>query len=209
MKLAIIDLETTGRTPGLHHIWEIGVILRGGEEPDRERLWQVDAPLLTAEPDALRVSRYYERREPYLEFGGAIEFTTPDDPSKCMRTPVGDVAADLAGMLDGAFVVANNPVFDVPFLESFLKGHGQCWTRHYHAADIKSLVVGYLHGQSHAWAAANDLPAKPAEVPEPWSTRKLALAVGVDPATYDTHTALGDCRLNRAIWDAVTGGGDQ
>lgn len=199
MNVAFIDLETTGLKPGLHQVWEIGLILRD-DVGDMEYLWQVGVDLTVADPEALRVNGFYQRSIG-VDLGRAGQINAPGSTE-----PVEDMASNLAVLLDGAFVVINNPVFDVPFLESFLRAHGQCWTRHYHVADIKSLVVGYLHGTAKAWAAANDLTSQPADIAKPWSTRKLALAVDVDPAEYDTHTALGDCRLSRAMYDAVTGG---
>ena len=36
-------------------------------------------------------------------------------------------------------------------------------------------------------------------------SNQLSLAVGVDPDDYDRHTALGDCRWAKAIYQAVIG----
>jgi hypothetical protein len=40
----------------------------------------------------------------------------------------------------------------------------------------------------------------------PWDSEVLSRAVGVDPNAYERHTALGDARWARDIYDAVTGG---
>lgn len=188
MKIAFVDVETTGRDPRRHHAWEIGYILRDGMV-DVEREFQVGVPLVDAEPDALRVGRYYER--------ASFE---PDPESRHL-----DEVRAFATALDGAFVVINNPVFDVPFVDNLIARHGLCWTRYYHVADIKSLAAGYLHGKSKAWERAADRTDKLAKIAFPWSTKELAKELDIDPDEFATHTALGDCRLNRAIWDAVHG----
>ncbi len=37
----------------------------------------------------------------------------------------------------------------------------------------------------------------------PWDSNKLSLAVGVDPDDFDRHTALGDARWAKAIYERV------
>ncbi len=187
MKIAFIDAETTGRDPRRHHAWEIGYILRS-DGGDVERSFQVAVSLEDAEPDALHVGRYYER----------VNWEVTSDSDRVM-------ARELALALNGAFVVINNPVFDIPFVDAFLTRNGFCNARYYHDADIKSLAAGYLHGKSKAWERAADRTDKLAQIAFPWSTKELARELGVNPDAFESHTALGDCRLNRAIWDAVHG----
>ena len=40
----------------------------------------------------------------------------------------------------------------------------------------------------------------------PWDSDEISRVVGVDPDDFDRHTALGDARWARAIYDAITGG---
>ncbi|MFI6813199.1 hypothetical protein ACIBG7_12345 [Nonomuraea sp. NPDC050328] len=110
------------------------------------------------------------------------------------------VAADLAVLLDGAYVVGSNPAFDYRFGRSFLARHGQCWTANYHLIDVQALALGHLYG--HGGDPATIKPGIP------WRSRDLYGAF-VDLNRYDSHTALDDARMVRDIFDAVTGTGAQ
>lgn len=206
MNLAFVDVETTGRDPRRHRIWEFAFIVRE-DEADQEYLFQLGANLEHAEPDALRIGRYYQRSLVLNAADGeAVDCIDPAvDPAEyewVASTPR-EVAREVATALDGAFVIINNPVFDIPFIDAFLASNGQCWTRHYQVADIKSVAAGFLHGRAKGWHAGRDETERPAQIGFPWTTAGLAWEVGVEPNGFDTHTALGDCRLNRAIWDAI------
>jgi hypothetical protein len=73
---------------------------------------------------------------------------------------------------------------------------------HYHLIDVEALAAGWL-------AAGIDPDDPPAPTQDscqpPWNSNELSLAVGVDPEQYDRHTALGDARWARDIYDAVMG----
>ena len=44
-------------------------------------------------------------------------------------------------------------------------------------------------------------------MPLPWKSDDLSAALGIKVSDEDRHTALGDARWARAIYDAVTGHG--
>src|SRR5690606_35277881 len=70
---------------------------------------------------------------------------------------------------------------------------------HHHLIDAEALAVGYPPG----------IPGERPPFPHerlPWASDTLSRAVGVDPDDFDRHTALGDARWARAIYDAITGG---
>lgn len=71
---------------------------------------------------------------------------------------------------------------------------------HYHLIDVENVVVGYIRGV-HA-ASGQEMPIEP-----PYKSDELSAAVGVDPANFDRHTAMGDVLWTRAQWDAVMGVG--
>ena len=58
MTLAFIDTETTGLDPDRHSIWEVGLITPDGDE----HLWQFPVEEMSADPFALEIGRYWERR---------------------------------------------------------------------------------------------------------------------------------------------------
>ena len=88
-----------------------------------------------------------------------------------------------------AHIVGAVPNFDTERLARLIADEGlgrPSW--HYHLIDVETLAVGYLGGY--------DLP---------WDSDELSRAVGVEPPTKDRHTALGDARWVRDLYDAVCG----
>jgi DNA polymerase III epsilon subunit-like protein len=75
--------------------------------------------------------------------------------------------------------------FDEERLRKLLRANGACPGWHYHLVDIEALAAGKLG-------------LKP-----PWDSEALSLALGVDPADYDRHSALEDARWAKAIYEAV------
>ena len=177
-RLCFVDIETTGTDPDRHDVWEVAVIARAGST-ESERTWLLEPDLAVADSSALRVNRFYERSGKPGPWDWA-------DPA--------DAASDIASMTAGAVIVAANPAFDTGFLGDFLRANGQCPAWDYHLTDLGSLVLGWAHGRHKA----------PQDAP-PLKLSRAAAIVGVDPDKYDTHTALGDARLARDIYDAVTG----
>jgi hypothetical protein len=72
-----------------------------------------------------------------------------------------------------------------------------CPSWHYHLIDVEALAVGYLAGRGSA-----DL-FHPSALP--WKSDDLSAALGITVRDEDRHTALGDAKWARAIYDAVMG----
>lgn len=205
-RICFLDLETTGLDPARHEPWEIGVIVRDdpaeGASGDVEYLWRVEPDLTAADPNGLRVGRYYKRTAGMAgpkTPGASAAVNLAADGAEARWSSKAAVAADLAVLLDGAHIVGAVPSFDAAFLSRWLPRYGQAFTAHYHLIDVEALAVGYLHG------TPDERPPFPHER-LPWDSSALSRAVGVDPDQFDRHTALGDARWARALWDAVTGG---
>lgn len=204
-KLCFLDCETTSLDDQRGEVWEIGLIVRNPGQADAEHLWEIRPNLATTDPMSLKIARYYERRTLDIHKPGeAIELVSPrlcgaDDPP--MFVDASYVARKLAEHLDGAHAVGAVPDFDYRFLRRFLRRYNECWTGHYPLIDVETLAVGYLQGIA---AAAMDVPDR--SVSLPWKSSDLYRAVGVDPDKYGAHTALGDTRLVRDVYDAITGG---
>lgn len=189
-KLVFLDTETTGLADQCE-IWEIGLIIR--EHPalrDEEHAWQIRPDLATAEPTGLRIGRYYERMGGlfYGSVGEARITTDPDDDILThadRQTDARTVAAKVAHMLDGATIVGAVPDFDARHLTRFLRARGQAGTWHYHLVDVETFAAGRL-GQA-----------------PPWGFDDLLEAYGLKYDEADRHTALGDARMVRDLYDAV------
>lgn len=136
------------------------------------------------------------------------EFTIEHDPSGWVHTlPVSfqqdyyrryhaasaltepTAAEEIHFLTNGATIVGCNPGFDLDSqrLAGLLRRNGIEPAWHYHPQDTASLAVGFLAGRGQ-------LP------PMPWKSDELSRLIGVDPARFDRHTALGDARWCQAQW---------
>ncbi|EFE65843.1 exonuclease RNase T and DNA polymerase III [Streptomyces viridosporus ATCC 14672] len=190
--LAFVDTETTGLDPFQHDAWEIAVILRKPGETDQESVFYLEPDLINADPKALEINRYHERVK--------TEDWTWGKPQ--------DVARDLYRLLDGTVLIGSNPPFDADMIANIFGRyywHPKPW--HYRTIDIAILAAGYRHGQAASGAYGGDF-LFPDDYPQlPYSSYGLSRAVGVEPPAKDVaHTALGDARWARDVFDAVTGG---
>jgi DNA polymerase III epsilon subunit-like protein len=196
--LAFIDCETTHLDPRNGDAWEIAVIRRE-DGMDAERLWQVRPDLTTADPEALTIGKFHDRFT-VPDSWDAIEISPAGGPP--LRLTLPEMLFDLQDAFKGAVLIGSNPGFDVAFLTKLLRAHDRKLPWHYRPVDIATLAAGYLHGL----AASTQFPGTGQDIaPLPFSSRSLSQAVGVEPPGPDTaHTALGDARWARDVYDAVT-----
>lgn len=210
--IAIVDTETTGLYPELHDVFEIAARIVRFEDADesteiaveKDAYWTLPVDLGRADPNALRVNRYYER-------------VAERDLLTCDPGDVRGVVADIAMTLAGCTLIGAVPSFDERFLTKLLRDNGQCPAWHYQPVDVETLAAGYLHGVAAAIdrfsvpAGPND-PARGAlQVAHtvgvlPYDSEQLSLAVGVNPGDFRRHSAAGDVDWACAIWKAVHGG---
>lgn len=207
--LVFLDTETTGLDPDFHELWEVAVIIRN-DRGQTEYVWQLPVDLAQADPIALNIGRFHDRRwpEPLAldnrrqaqagDWGDSNLSRVRLDPEDLKRW-----AADFVELTRGAHLVGNVVSFDAERLHRKLRALGQCAMWHYHLIDVECLAVGWL-------AAGRDPVDAPAPTQDkcqpPWSSEELSLSVGVNPDDFDRHTALGDARWAMAIYDAVIGG---
>jgi len=194
--LCFVDTETTSLRPD-RRAWEIAVIARDTEGRDKEHTWFVDADQLdlgSADLMALKIGRFHDRH-PQFRDDGAATIAALDEA---------DVLEAVEAVTRGAHLVGAVPNFDAEVLGARMRAQGICPSWHYHLVDVEALAVGWLNGRGPAkWLNAGELAAIAAP---PWKSDDLSRAAGVDPDQFDRHTALGDARWARAIWDAVCGG---
>jgi DNA polymerase III epsilon subunit-like protein len=184
MTLVFLDTETTGLDRERHQVWEIGAIART-DQGDVEYQWMLRPDLRSADPGGLRIGRYYERmgriRSSY-PVDSAWRLIHPDDPGAYAAD---EVASDVAQLLDGVTVVGAVPDFDAEILRRGLRRNGQAATWHYHLVDVETFAAG----------AVRQAP--------PWGFDDLLAAYGLVYDEADRHTALGDARMVRDLYDAV------
>lgn len=196
--LAFVDTETTGLDPDRHQVWEVGLILRDDVGFDTEYLWQLPVDEGAADPAALTVGDYYTRRwhdassDDFTDqaLGGQASYHGLRTAHIVPADLMGDWAHIFAELTHGAHLVGAVPAFDDAFLRRLLRTNGACPGWHYHLIDVEALAAGQLGRYG----------GRP-----PWRSNDLSQAVGVNPDDYDRHTALGDARWARAIYNTVLG----
>lgn len=99
-------------------------------------------------------------------------------------TPTEDFATEFAELTHGAMLVGAVPSFDAGFLSRLLRANGACPGWSHRLICVETLVTG----------ATGVLPR---------GLSKMAERVGIDPGQYETHTALGDARMARDVFNAV------
>jgi hypothetical protein len=190
--LAFTDVESVGLVPRIHPAWEFAVIRRA-DGRDTEHVFRVEPDLTNADPKALEMNHYYER-------------TSADDWYWQQRQEVADAMYPL---LDGAVMVGSNPSFDADMIAALLDG--RCFKPrpwHYRTIDVATLAAGYLYGKAEA-LTDRDCDAswydKVAErIGWPWKSYNASEAAGIPrPAAGEAHTALGDARWARDLFDQV------
>ena len=187
--LAFCDTETSGIHPG-RLPWEIAILRREPDGTEQETSFFVEIDLRDADPFGLRVGRFYERHPLGCNLSGA-EY--PEARAQQLVEPEA-AARRVARMTHGAHIVGAVPNFDTEVFDRLLRDHGLCPGWHYHLVDVENLAGGFLAGQG--------TPIQP-----PWKSDDLAAALGLPPIPEDErHTALGDVKFARAIYDRVMGG---
>lgn len=186
-KLIFLDTETTGLADDCD-VWEIGFIERlanDGSE-DLEYRWMIRPSMRAAEPNGLRIGRYYERIGALrgAMIGAAVLMEHPDEVAG-QDVDGRDVAAQVAWILDGATIVGAVPDFDDRHLSRWLRANDQAPTWHHHLVDVTTLAAGALGMRP------------------PWDLDKILAAYGLSYDEADRHTALGDARMVRDLYDAV------
>lgn len=194
-RLAFVDTETTHLSAETGDVWEVAVILRDGAG-QAEHVWQF-RPLtpLTADPKALEVGGYAERFA--VPDGEWAAYTTGGDIDPMTRT---DAIDEIAAMLKGAVLVANNAAFDDRHLRALLQLGAEEQPWHYRPTCVMARAEGYLAAVDPAWMAEQEKKG-------PISSRTLSRRLGVEPPGDDAHQALADARWAMAVYDAVAGGG--
>lgn len=104
--IAFVDLETTGARAAADRITEVGIILVDGEE----------------------VRHWSSLVNPQTRISGFIERLTGISNAMVATAPTfGEIASEVAGMLDGRLLVAHNAGFDYGFLQAEFQRLGRAF----------------------------------------------------------------------------------
>lgn len=126
--LAFLDIETTGLSPNDHEVLEVAYVLDHVGGAYTEDYFSLPIYEHRADPQALKVNRYWERR---------------DDLMQVELSPFA-AAAKLKRNLEDCIIVGANPAFDTAFLGHFLWQHCITPPWYYRSVDINTLAAGWL-----------------------------------------------------------------
>lgn len=180
MSIIFLDTETTSLDRRTREIWEIGWIKRTSNE-DLERHMFIEVDLEFADIASLRIGDYFRRHpDPYRK-------RIPEQFNGTGAISAGQAAKRIAEEFQGATIVGAVPSFDEESMAGLLYRAGMTPTWHYHLVDIESMAAGRL------------------QVKPPWNFNTLLSAFGLEYTETERHTALGDARMVRDLYDAVMG----
>lgn len=178
--LVFIDTETTSLRPD-RRAWEVATILRRPGYADVEQSWFVhpeDLDLGNADLGSLKIGRFLDRH-PNMQTAHESVWDTPAEQ---------DVLSEVEAVTRGAILVGAVPNFDADVLGTRMRANGICPSWHYHLVDVETLAAG-------------DKKLTP-----PWSFDTILAAYGLTYDEAERHTALGDARMARDLYDAVLAG---
>jgi len=188
MGVVFVDTETTGLDPRRHEIWEIALI----EENGIEHLWYPSLSNLNqADLIALNIGQFFERH-PRVYQNNA------------------DIVDELLYLTVGQHLVGAIPSFDEERLRNLIWKMNKCPAWHYHLIDVEALAVGFLNGMDRALqdrVVSGDPPSPPWYRTPPWKSDDVFNALGIDRdrPEFAKHTAMGDARLVREVYNLVMG----
>lgn len=183
-RIAFVDTETTGLSLE-DDIWEFAAIIRepDGSEHQHHMFIEHDTQRCNTLPPQFLAD--HQRRFP-------ISGDTRWHPAVWSRQDAAEEIADLLGK--GTHIVGAVPNFDTERIAILLRRFGLVPGWHYHLCCAENLAVGCL-------AARGEV------IGFPWDSDDLSTRLGVDVEKYDRHTALGDARWARDLYDAVMSAG--
>lgn len=189
--IAFTDVETLGLHADHHAVWEVSTIVYDPETRivRDQATWQIqltEAQIEAGDPTGMAIGGFHDRYDPLV------------------AVPARVVCMEFAAMVDNAHLCGNVISFDEERLRRLCLANGVAPSWHYHLIDVESMAIGYFHGYAAGEVghpAPDGLP--PVARSLPWKSEELSLALGVDPASFDRHTSLGDCRWAIAEYEAI------
>jgi DNA polymerase III epsilon subunit-like protein len=185
--LVFLDIETTGLDVERHEIWEVAVIIEDTDPGKRSAVpltkqWHLPVfQLGTADPDALKLSGFYERHPA----GKSLSC----DPATSVACNSLVFAREFEELTRGATLVGANVRFDESFLTRFLKASNTAPSWYYRLCDVEAMAQGVLR---------NPLPMGLVN-----SSKELSRRLGILLPERKAHSAMDDALLARDVYYMV------
>lgn len=185
-RLVFLDTETTSLRPE-RQAWEVGLIVRDPNQPDVEHSWFVqlnDLNMSAADLTSLNIGGFYQRH-PAMKPGPGEMI----DKAKTgqLIAPEYTVMRQVEELTRNAIIIGAVPNFDTETLAHTMRSYAYLPAWHYHLVDVETLAAGFLGLQP------------------PWSFDFVLTEFGLRYDETERHTALGDARMARNLYDRIMG----
>jgi hypothetical protein len=197
--VAWVDTETTGLHPWLHEIWEVGLVFAAG--PGYR--WFLPVDLAYADSFGLDIGRYHDRHPDGYRY--VAPESVSDGTVDYGLVTIVNFAALFARLTFGLHIAGACIGFDDRRLADLLRSNGEEPRWHYHAIDVEALAAGWIMRSADDQLSDTGRDLVRSFGRPPWDSEELSREVGVEPDKFDRHTALGDCRWAKAMYEAVMG----
>lgn len=208
--ICFIDTETTGLHPEAL-AWEFAGIRVDPVGTVTEHHFFIDLDLDRADLKALKIGGFYDRHPSYapqpvaggLYHAFGIGEAAPRNTWSEVQTlhtrslrSTSQAARYIEEVTRDAILAGSNPDYDARILDRLLRQHQMLPAWHYRTLDVITLAAGRL--------ARSTKPEHRQLVDTlPWKSDQIAAALGVTATPEDRHTALGDARWTKRIYDAA------
>lgn len=188
MSLVFLDTETTGLDPVRHQVFEVAWAVDDG--PLKRVVLKHDLGE-GADPRALRVNKYLDRRIDECPFG---LYNYGDEPAAHLMENMGDHEAALRAIRQDwsdAHLVCSNPAFDESFLVPYLRKYGITWDApfwHHRKVALESYAMAKF-----GWTQPKGMKAVRDELVDHHQL----------PIPEPDHTAVGDVIVLRQCFHAL------
>lgn len=183
-RICFIDTETTGLDRKRRQIWDFACVVRDidddGNYTDQEVQFFIEVDLTNADPFGLKIGHFWDRYPQTFEACRTAHYEGRIYSKYDAARRISELTAD-------AIWVGAVPSFDEETCAKLLRQEGFVPRWDYHLVDVETFAGGHLG------------------ITPPWKNDVINKAAGIVIPEADRHTALGDARGVRDLYDKIIG----